>query len=365
MRFEKANRTPYLGRRDQFRLATMVILIGFVVVSIEIASRESTWYWLTGNPGADATATGSTPQHSSVKPEIDFTPRMEGEPLPPGVIRVAKAPGNVDDGERVELRNDLRLAPEQIAKIRDNAVGIRAAERDVYHDILARVGEIPLKKQREAARDDVAFAVLMTESQEFIGKLITVKGEIRRLIPIPPGRNDHGIDDLWEAVMFNADSGSENPYLVRVTSLPEGIPTGMQLKSGTFVEVTGYYFKRFGYPTHDHRLHVAPMVLAGTLKWFKPRSAQKQDDLGLIPYVLGFAAIIGTTIGVLLYQFRSSDRKFEREHLKRLTEAPQEAIAAIDQLPVIDVGDALRQLSQFDSASTGEPKPGNSESESS
>jgi hypothetical protein len=365
MRFEKSNRTPYLGRRDQFRLAMMVVLIGFVLLSIEMASRESTWYWLTGNPGTDTSPTDSTPQRSSAGPKIDFNPRVDDEPLPLGVIRVEKAPRHSEDGEPVELGTDFSLAPEQIARIRDNAVGIRSAERDVYHDTLARVREIPLKKQQEAARDDVAFAVLMTESQEFIGRLITVKGEIRRLIAIPPGRNDHGIEDLWEAVMFNADSGSENPYLIRFTKLPEGIPTGMQLQSGTLVEVTGYYFKRFGYPTHDHRLHVAPMVLARTLKWFKPRSAQKPNDLGLIPYVLAFAAIIGTTIGVMLYQFRSSDRKFEREHLRRLTEAPREAIAAIDHLPVIDVGDALRQMSQFDRATPTESQAAKPDPESS
>jgi hypothetical protein len=364
MRFEKSNRTPYLGRRDQFRLAMMVVLIAFVVVSIEIASRDSTWYWLTGNPETGTAASGSTPQHSSAKPKIDFNPRMDDEPLPPGVIRVEKEPRRTDKSQRVELGNDLRLAPEQIAKIRDNAVGIRAAEREVYHDILARVRDTPLKVQQQAASHDVSFPVLMTESREFIGKLITVKGEIRGLRRILPGANDHGIEHLWEAWMFNNDSGM-NPYIIRCTSIPQGIPTGMQLKSGTVVEVTGYYFKRFGYPTQDDRLHVAPMILARTLKWFKPRSVQQPNDLGLIPYVLGFAAIIGTTIGVLLYRFRSSDRKFERELLRRLTEAPREAIAAIDQLPIIDVGDALRQMSEFDAATSTESQPANPDSESS
>lgn len=351
MRFEKSTRTPYLGKRDQIRLAMMVVLIGFVVAAIDFASRESTWYWLTGNPGTGGTPTAAPRKSETSRPKISFTPQTERAPLPPGAIRIETV-DHVGEGEAFLQDRRLALTAKQVAKIRDNAVGISTAERDVYHELLARTRDIPLTEQQQAARDDVAFAVLMTESQEFLGKLITVKGEIRRLIPIPPGRNDHGIEDLWEAVMFNADSGSENPYLIRFTSLPEGIPTGMELKSGTIVEVTGFFFKRYGYPTQDDRLHVAPLVIAKTLKWFKP--SQKPNDLGPIPYVLGFAGIVGSTICFLLVKFRSGDRKFEREHLRRLTEAPRDAIAAIDHLPTIDVGYTLRQMSQADILSAGD-----------
>lgn len=346
MRFEQSKRTPYLGKRDQFRLAMMVILIGFIVFAINFAARESSWYWLTGNPdpaAATDVGTDSKPPPTSDS-DIDFTPRVDGDTLPDGVVQIAQPDGQHGLTE-LPADNPLFVAPDEIASIQDNTLGIRWAERDVYHGLLARARDNSSDDQREAAKDDIAFAVLMNESQEYIGRLITVKGEIRGLQTTPPGSNDHGIETLWEAWLFNADSGL-NPYVVRCTSIPDGIPTGMQLKPGTVVEVTGYFFKRYGYLTQDDRLHVAPMILARSMKWFKPRDIVRDpNEIGLAHLVIGFAAIIATIIVALLFQFRNSDRNFEREHLSRLTEASPEAIAAIEAMPVIDIGESLRQMS--------------------
>jgi hypothetical protein len=67
--------------------------------------------------------------------------------------------------------------------------------------------------------------------------------------------------------------------------------------------------------------------------------------MGIVPYVLGFAGFLGVTIAILLFRFRSSDREFEKRHLRRLTAAPEGAIAAIKDLPTFELEDSLRQLS--------------------
>ena len=67
--------------------------------------------------------------------------------------------------------------------------------------------------------------------------------------------------------------------------------------------------------------------------------------MGIVPYVLGFAGFLGVTISILLFRFRSSDREFEKKHLRRLTAAPEGAIAAIIDLPTFELEDSLRQLS--------------------
>lgn len=326
----------------------MMLLIGFIVVAIDFAARESSWYWLTGTP--EGTTSQSEPQQSSgEKRKVIFRPEMDSDSLPRKVFRIGRSEDDENGNGQTRSSDSLSVASEQIRKIRNNTVGIRAAEREVYHDVLALARDTPVAEQREAAIDDVAFAVLMTESEQFLGKPLTVKGELCGLQKIPPGANHHGIEELWEAWMKNADSG-ENLYVVRSTDIPAGIPTGMELKSGTIVEVTGFFFKRYGYPTRDDRLHVAPMILAKSLKWYKPREVQKPNDLGLVPYVLAFAGIIGGSICLLLWKFRAGDRQFERQHLKRLTEAPREAISAINDLPVIDIGESLRQMSDAESA---------------
>ncbi len=184
----------------------------------------------------------------------------------------------------------------------------------------------------------------MNESQDRLGEIITVKGELRRLTAIPAGKNEFGIETIWEGWIFNTDSGL-NPYCIRMTSIPEGIPTGQDLGSGVIVKVTGYFLKRYGYPAQQDRLHVAPLVLAKNVQWYQKRPSSVPDDLGIVPYVLGFAGVLGVTISILLYRFRSSDRDFEKNHLRRLSAAPAGAIDAISNLPTVEVEESLRQLS--------------------
>ncbi|MDA1163851.1 MAG: hypothetical protein O3B13_12170 [Planctomycetota bacterium] len=357
MRFQQTNRTPYLNRQDQMRLMVLVGMIALIVFSIEFAARPSTWYWLTGRPPGDAPATVSTPRKSNAK--IDFRPDMTEQTLGPDVIRVVggKTPADADrykpgrttdksegNSSRPNAAHELKLAPELIQQIKDNAVGIRESERELYYYLLAKCRDVPSKDLEKAARSGIAFAVLMTESKKLLGELVTVKGDLHRLTAIPTGRNEFGIETIWEGWLFNADAG-DNPYCIRMTSIPDGIPTGQDLGSDIVVSVTGYFLKRYGYPAQQDRLHVAPLILAQTVRWHRRRASTMPTDLGIVPYVLSFAGILGVTISVLLYRFRSSDRDFEKKHLRRLTAAPEGAIEAISELPTIELEESLRQLS--------------------
>lgn len=354
MRFQQTNRVPYLNRGDQKRLLVLVGMIAMIVFSIEFAARPSSWYWLTGRP-ADAEPAGDDKKEAPRPVEkIDFRPDMKEPSLGPQVIRVIGGhtpadadrykPGNDSSESANQEEHELKLAPELIELIRDNAVGIRESERELYYYLLAKTRDVPAKKLESASRRSIAFAVLMNESQDRLGEIITVKGELRRLTAIPAGKNEFGIETIWEGWIFNTDSGL-NPYCIRMTSIPEGIPTGQDLGSGVIVKVTGYFLKRYGYPAQQDRLHVAPLVLAKNVQWYQKRPSSVPDDLGIVPYVLGFAGVLGVTISILLYRFRSSDRDFEKNHLRRLSAAPAGAIDAISNLPTVEVEESLRQLS--------------------
>ena len=354
MRFQQTNRVPYLNRGDQKRLLVLVGMIAMIVFSIEFAARPSSWYWLTGRP-ADAEPVGENKKETPRPPEkIDFRPDMKEPSLGPQVIRVIGGhtpadadrykPGNDFSVSANLEEHELKLAPELIELIRDNAVGIRESERELYYYLLAKTRDVPAVTLESASRRSIAFAVLMNESKDRLGEIITVKGELRRLAAIPAGKNEFGIETIWEGWLFNSDSGL-NPFCIRLTSIPEGIPTGQDLGSGVIVKVTGYFLKRYGYPAQQDRLHVAPLILAKNVHWDQKRPSSVPDDLGIVPYVLGFAGILGVIISILLYRFRSSDRDFEKKHLRRLTAAPAGAIDAISELPTFELEESLRQLS--------------------
>jgi len=325
-----------------------------IVFSIEFAARPSSWYWLTGRPAGKTSDAATQEAQTPSTEKIDFRPDMKASTLGPQVIRVVggKTPADADRYKPDAASNappdtaehELKLAPELIEQIKDNAVGIRESERELYYYLLAKTRDVPASTLENAARPSIAFAVLMNESKDLLGEIVTVKGELRRLTPIPVGKNEFGIESIWEGWLFNADSGL-NPYCIRMTSLPDGIPTGQDLGSGVVVNVTGYFLKRYGYPAQGERLHVAPLVLARSVRWLRKRPSSIPDDLGIVPYVLGFAGVLGVTISIMLFRFRSSDREFEKKHLRRLTTAPEGAIAAISDLPTFELEESLRQLS--------------------
>lgn len=343
MRIRSSNRTPYLSRKDQLRLGLFGALLAFVIIAMQQASRPETWYWLTGNPALQPESRSQDSPDSSGSGELDFSVNSEESPLSGNAVRVVEnLPELEDDGELV-------IDPELLELVKDNSVGIRDSERDLYYFLLAKVRDTPVRKLEKAARDDVAFAVLMTESKRFIGQLITLKAELRRLQPYPAGRNDHGVEQLYEAWLKTDDAG-DNPYRVVCSRIPDDIPTGMEIKPGTLVKITGYYFKRYGYPAQEHRLHVAPLILAPEIHWIRTRDAapRKPQDAGIVPYVIGLAGVMGTGIAFMLWRFRRSDREFERQHLKRLTGAPQGAIESLDGIGTVDIHDTLRQLGEQD-----------------
>lgn len=346
MRIRSSNRTPYLSRRDQARLGIFAALLGFVVIAMQQASRPETWYWLTGNPALRPDAQANETEDPAAESKIDFNVNAEEPAIEGNAVRVVEElPDLKDDGE-------LTIEPELLALVKDNSVGIRDSERDLYYFLLAKVRDAPLKSLEQAARDDVAFTVLMTESSKFIGKLITLKAELRRLQPYPAGRNEHGVEQLYEAWLKTDDAG-DNPYRVLCSRIPNDIPSGMEVKPDTIVRITGYYFKRYGYPAQEHRLHVAPLILAGEIQWIQSRdAAPRKADAGIVPYVLGLAGVMGTGIAYMLWRFRRSDREFERQHLKRLTGAPSGAIESLDGIDTVDVNDALRQLAEADGGNT-------------
>ena len=355
MRF-RPSRTPppYLNRRDQFRMLAMVGLLALVLFAMKFAAKPSTWYWLTGPP--EKTAAGGQTDRAVSHTEIDFGVQLEErDPLPPGVFRSVKPETEPDadtslTGDRAhDVGFEIEVDPDLLAGIKDNTLGVRNPEQDAYNYLLAKTRAIPSSDLEKAARKNVAFAVLMLESDRFRGELVTIDGKLRRLTSLKATKNDYGLDQLYEAWVFNADSGS-NPYCIVCTSVPDGIAQGHRIEQPVRVRVTGYFFKRYGYGTANNRFHVAPLILAKRLRWF-PAQTTVEPDTGLAPYVLGFVLFVGVSLAITLWRFTVSDKKFYEGHLKRLTEAPQEAISALDGVETTDVSEFFRSMSDREKSS--------------
>ncbi len=304
---KKSNPPPFLNARDQRRLLLLVGVLAMVIVSIEFASRPSTWYWLTGPP----VETANLESESATQDDVDARLDPTADDVPPGGFRVVGP--NQAQTEPVQQKQDdsadpTHLEPELFASIRDNSLGIRNAERGAYYKTLAQARDLTEQQLQAAAINNVTFAQMFTDPDDYRGELVTVKGNIKRLSAVQAGKNDFGIDLVYEAWILTPDSGN-NPLLLHSTGLPEGIPLGDKLDVPC--HFTGYFFKKFGYAA-GHGPHSTTLLLGKQLRGIPSPDPISASGWGIAPYILGIATLLGFVVIVAVWRYSAGDRRFQR-----------------------------------------------------
>ena len=352
MRFETPRRpAPYLNSRDQWRMLRLVGLLALVLVGMNVAADPDTWAWMFPGEGKDGAA-----ERVPSLDEVDFGVQLgDGDALPPGVFRAdvstePPAEKEIDNKPRPEPAapadcRDVRIDPEQLDHIRDNTLGVRRVEADAFYATLAKARDVPADCLAEAARADVVFTVLMTNSDEFRGVPITVTGEIKRLNVLDAAENAYGIATFYETWLFTSDSG-DNPYRIVTASAPEGLPRG-DIEEEVRVRITGYFFKREGYAA-EGGLHKAPLLIGKTLEPLprRPAGIPLAQNFPLTRYIIGGAAVILVLLGIAVWAFNRSDRKFKREHLDRMAVSGGKDSPDLNGLQESDPGEYLKRLEE-------------------
>lgn len=323
MRFRSSqSRPPFLNRKDQTRLLGLCGTLILVLVAVKVAADPATWAWMFP-PGEHTVQKDSGAAAINVGLQDDAS--ADAIPVP--------APKTSD--------TDLRIDPKVLSNVRDDFSGIRRAEADAYHDILSQLAGTDEGRLEDAARTDVGYTLLMADPDRYRGGLITLEGEVRRLLPLLPTEGQTG--QLYEAWLFTRESGT-NPYRVVATEIPAQMRQGESLRQP--VRVTGYFLKRQGYDAQGG-LRVAPLLLAKTLQPLRvPAEQPRRRGAGLTRYVAGFAVLIAVALVVTLWRYAQSDKTFERRHKRRLTEASPEAIAQLNDIETVDTAESLRQMSE-------------------
>ena len=319
----------YLGRRFQLRMMMMVGLLVLVLAAIDRAREPSSWYWLTGPPrpesGSVVSPTIETTSHATATPEIIAA----AVTIPPGILE----------------------------KVSDDSVGLRSEEIGPYHQILAQARDVPNIYLETVARD-AAFPVLQKQPDHFRGQVISIAGDLRRLMRFPIRENDQGITELYEALVFTSDSGT-TAYRVRLTTPPGDLPVGRRIKPPIPVRLVGYFFKRDQYIVEkDLRVHSAPMLLAqridrrGTVS---PGSNQlPTSDADRLWWALTLLGVVvgGASLTMLwTWRMRIGDRNFSTRGLKRATAAPEGAIESLEGVETVDPETFFQEMSDRESPS--------------
>lgn len=365
MRFQN-DRPParWLNRRDQLTLMRLVGLLTVVIIVIQVVAQPDFWWWMFPGEATQQTASDAEQDEAELRRKMDFRVRRdEEEPLPPGVFRSPRsAPTGVPSTTSREIPAagepvNVVLPDSLLQNVRDNTIGIRRDESDAFYAVLARAEQTPLSYLERAARDNLSFARLMVDSDSLRGTLVTIEGELKRLLPVEAVSNPHGIEQFHEAWLINANS-SPNLYRLVFTEIPEGIPTGENLEESVPVRFSGYFFKREGYASRGG-MHTAPLLIGRRPRWFPPRDALSEpDDIQLAaPWIVGGIMAIAGILAISVWRFTMRDKSFKRGPMKRIMAAPADDVAALQKFEIVDPGEMLRQLELESATDADEPAP--------
>lgn len=357
MRFQKQSATPsYFSRRDQVRLFRLVAAIGVIFIAMHFASKPSNWYWFTGRPKeAPAVQQTEVPDR-----EIDFSVKEEVK-LKPGEFRSEQSPqATLPKTIIAQLNNgeyDVHVDPKLMQVVSDSTLGIREQEADTLYYLLGKAAAIPQNVLEQSAEPAPPFVIVMTESPKYRGHLMTVKGQLKRLTPLPIDENPYGIKTLYEGWFFSKDS-ARHPWRVLCTQLPKGIPQGEDIAELPEVQITGYYFKKYGYPSVAGKLQTAPLLIAKQIRWFPPVASEVPSSAGAVKYIVAIFLVISSALAFLIWRFSLSDQQFAKSRTAQLIEPRDISMESLNEIQTVDINDVLKQMAEDnDSTETDSQEP--------
>lgn len=347
MRFRPSVK-PRLGtRRDQRRVVMLFGMLVLVILSISRTSNPRNWTWLTGNPAPKRAMSSQeelkiAQKQEELKEQLLVGPgparvKVAGDPptekksgpdLDPENVKQSVAPKTPDSktvGEgpqepESETQNGLLAGPPDyvIAKrvfseINEQGLHIRHSEAPAYWGVLATVRDVPQAEFEQAALKEITYTQVFSDPDFYRGRPLTIDGELLRLTKLPLGKNEFGIETIYEGWLRNVDSG-KNPYVFHCLDKPAALPESEKLSER--VRITGYFFKRYQYAAKSGLPYAAPLLLAKRIRWF-PVVQRQAADPQWAPYILGALVVIGLALAGTICWFILREQRRSNAQLKR------------------------------------------------
>lgn len=288
---------PVAPGRGYARWMWLVFLGAVVVV---LALQPGTWQ----SASRLLRGQGPGPAHGDPHgPAIDNRLDLAGGDGQAG--EAAAQPGPAPHSEKPGPRQSIGgLTKEQLDSIQDDSPP-RRAEEAAWLRLLQVLHDTEEEAIRRATSGPATYAELFRQSGAYRGRLVTVRGELRRAHRIAAPPNPWGQEHYFQTWLRPADDPS-SPLQVYCLALPEGFPLGMAISEE--VEITGFYFKRSAYKARD-TLRTAPTLVAKTVQWFPSTGAEEHEPPGPGGTLVMVAGVFVLAVAAAVLMVRRAGRR--------------------------------------------------------
>ena len=213
--------------------------------------------------------------------------------------------GVAGDDDRRKTIADLQSSLDAVfrSEIHDNTV-FRPDEKDAWFRMLEELKARDLADIERSSTGRVGFLQLYRQPADYRGRLVTVRGAVRRGYYRPAPTNFYGIDGYY--IFWLKPSGANSPIAIYCLDVPEGFPDVVAMETqgegqpelDEDAEFTGFFFKRRAYRAVDGT-RLTPVLLAKTPRWEPPPEAATQAASlpGMLFWVLVISGISVFAIG--------------------------------------------------------------------
>lgn len=201
-----------------------------------------------------------------------FSTREESSEPSVDAFQAAKSDQNLElesaasNNSNPRATDDRELATEANADVwaavEDNTY-FRPAEGEAWFGLWQRLQATNFAQLEQQTQGSLTYAQLLKQPDFYRGKVVTIRGTVRREELANAPNNAVGITS-YHRLWIEPQGGANWPIVVYCLNLDEQFPRGDQLKVP--VTATGYYFKNWSYP-YQGGLGIAPVVLSKQIEW--------------------------------------------------------------------------------------------------
>lgn len=251
-------RRARIARRQSWRVWTLLLALGLVVLAMRQLQQPETAERL-GQLFGSAQQT-ETPESGETTEFESFTDSSQTSSF-----GTSSAGGKSSE---IPKPSDTKTADNAapLSQIRDNTY-FRPDESDAWFGMFGKFAESNTSEPNPTSVGELTYAQLLKQPNYYRGKLVTVRGTVRREEFQQAPENQQGIE-TYHRLWIEPVGGGKWPIVVYSLTLPREFPRGDKLSAS--VTVDGYFFKNWSYPWSEG-LGIAPVVLSQSVQWNRPK----------------------------------------------------------------------------------------------